>query len=134
MGLYHATRPLRLGSLTSGVYADGWMAGAAHFEQFAPLPAGSKRITVSVSRTVWMGGSPTSAVKVRLIARGREVASRRTTIRSGMARTISFPVSRAPFRVDVFVVPTFMPATYGGTDTRQLGAQVAFSLAPHAAP
>lgn len=133
MGLYRLAGAPRLGSLTTGVYADGWMGRTAAFQQFAPLSPSVTRIVVSVTRTAWAGKSPTSVVRVRLLSRGRQIGAMRTTIASGVARLLTFPAPPSPFTVAVDVSPTFAPSAYGGTDTRQLGAQVAFSLASRTA-
>ena len=47
-------------------------------------------------------------------------------------RTLSFPTPPPPFLVKVHVDPTFVPAKLDPrtTDTRQLGAQVAFEFKP----
>jgi hypothetical protein len=134
MGLYRLVGPPRLGSLTTGVYADGWMAGSASYDQFAPLPPSVKGISVTLARTAWTGQSPASAARVRLVSRGRTLSIRRTSVTSGTQRSLSFAVPPTPFRIEVGISPTFAPASYGGTDTRQLGAQLTFALVPPPAP
>ena len=64
------------------------------------------------------------------------VATERTgAIRSGEVRTFRIPAPDGPFRVEVAVSPTFVPAEVdpNSTDARALGAQVSFRLVPPAA-
>ena len=44
--------------------------------------------------------------------------------------TFRLKTPAAPFRVKLSVGPTFSPAAHGSSDTRQLGAQVAFAFEP----
>jgi hypothetical protein len=48
--------------------------------------------------------------------------------RTARSRIASGPLALAALGLLIAVTPTFAPAAFGGTDTRQLGAQIAFSL------
>jgi len=55
---------------------------------------------------------------------------RNWTIHSGASRTFHPPTPPPPFRATVHVAPTFSPADYGLSDTRQIGAWITFNFVP----
>jgi hypothetical protein len=134
--LHRVSSPLRLESQVDGLSSDGWTGPQASLSQYEPLPGGARRMRVRVSRAGWTGADVPGRVTItagslRLTdgvpTLGRPTATREWTVHSGQTRTFDLPVPRAPFRVEVSVAPTFSPAQFGQTDTRQLGVQLAFS-------
>jgi hypothetical protein len=97
---------------------------------------------VTVGRGGWTGPSPRSAVTVRsgAVAIGPvggallgEVATEQArSIGSGEVRTFRVPAPSGPFRIEVSVAKTFVPAEIdpNADDARALGAQVSFQLVP----
>jgi hypothetical protein len=139
---YRIRPPLRLTSDTKGVYSDGWTGAHASYTQFEAPPPGSS-LFVDVSRSNWKGPDVPGAVKVRvgtLAARdgrharaGGVIAKRTWVIHSGIARTFRFRAPRRPFRVDLYIKPTFVPADFGYPDPRSLGALFSVRIVPRAA-
>lgn len=135
--LYAVDDPLQVESVTSGVFADGWMGPEAAYDRYVGRPG---TLTVSLSRRAWGGPDKPGRVLIEVgpTAKGtdglptirRVTASRTWTIHSRSQRTFRLPTPRAPFRARVRIEPTFSPVDYGLGDTRQLGAQVAFGFAP----
>jgi hypothetical protein len=132
--LYRVARPLRIASAVEGVYGDGWMSGHSAYARYAG--GGGRRIKVVLSRTAWGGKDVPGRVTVRVgpavayggsAVIGKVTATRGLTLHRLQTRTVTLPVPRAPFRVEVDVTPTFSPSQFGLPDTRQLGAQVSFS-------
>lgn len=122
--LYRVEQPLRLAERVEGLYADGWMGADAVFTRYAGVPG---LLEVVLSRTGWTGPSPPGHVTVDVTPLRGEGRSRTTgVVRSGRETTIRLTPPKPPFQIRVHVEPTFSPATYGGGDARQLGAQVAF--------
>jgi hypothetical protein len=132
LALYRVRPPLRFATHFGGVYADSWMGSFAAYTHYA-MPLRPGRLHVRVSREGW--GQPSPAGRVTLTlgplvdaggqpAVGRPAESRTWTVRSGRAKSFALPTPRAPYRLEVRVEPTFSPADYGQSDTRQLGAQL----------
>jgi hypothetical protein len=115
---------------TEGVFPDRWSTGDAYYRRFA----GEQKpgvVLVNVSRATWQGPSKRAQVVVSSKPMGGEpFAERITSIDSGEQRVLRIPVPAPPFEVKVAIGPTFSPADYGGTDQRQLGAQLAFDYRP----
>jgi hypothetical protein len=128
LALYRVAGQLRLAQSIQGVYADGWMGSDASFTRYAPLRGRGGRVVISISRRAWRGASPRGQVQVQLLRRGNVREVRRWAIRSGAQRIFSFHAPPPPFEVRIHVTRTFSPAEHGGTDTRQLGAQVGFRV------
>jgi hypothetical protein len=140
--LYRLDGPLRIASSVSGVLGDGWMSSEASFTQHA-VPAGvSDRgfAKVVLSRSGWCGEDVPGNVRVEIgtvvaernqPALGSVTEVRRGVLHSCKALTFLVPVT-VPFRVEVTIEPTFSPAELDATltDSRQLGAQPAFSFVP----
>jgi hypothetical protein len=53
----------------------------------------------------------------------------RWTVHSGKTR-VFYVRAVPPTRIEMTISPTFSPHDYGGSDRRQLGAQVAYSFSP----
>lgn len=129
--LYRTHGPLRVAQETTGVYGDGWMGADAGFAQFAVQRRG--RITLTLSRTAWGGPDVPGHATIDLTtADGKPLAIRKWVLHSGRARSFTLRTQPRPFRVTVHIAPTFSPSQFGQTDTRQLGAQVAFRYRPNA--
>jgi hypothetical protein len=71
-------------------------------------------------------------IKLTAIA-GKSLAIRKWVIHTGGARTFTLRTPPRRFRVTVHIAPTFSPSQFGQSDTRQLGAQVAFRYRPNGA-
>ena len=86
----------------------------AGYGRAAPVLRG---LSVSVE-----AGTPDGTVKAR----------RRLVIHSSQEQQVEIPVQPPPFRILVTVSPTFTPADFGSSDTRQLGAELRFAYQPGA--
>jgi hypothetical protein len=135
LALYRVSRPLRLAASVNGTYPDGWMGPTATYDLYDVPRHRRSWIDVTLSRA-GVSGPPPARVTVAVgplkvvnnAQTGRETTVRRIgTIRDGVER-FRVPVPRRPFRVAVTIAPTFSPANFGSTDTRQLGARVNFQL------
>lgn len=139
LSVYRVQRPLRVGSVVSGIDADGWMHAAASYTGYS-APPGRGAVDVTVSRSGWIGQDVPGNVsvtsgKLGLDANGELaiVGPKREedwVIHSGLTKTIRISVPRPPYRVEVHVDPTFSPSQFGAPDTRQLGAQTTFVYVP----
>ena len=58
----------------------------------------------------------------------RVTLARTRTVRAGERARFVLRTPPPPFRVEVDVTPTFSPTEYGGTDQRNLGAQVGYAF------
>ena len=145
--LLRIDRPLRLRSTPSGIEADGWITpplGSAPgtpafsaYDQFSTPGGRPGYVGVTVSRAGFRGKDKPGQVTIsvgRLIrgrdkqpAMGRISTVRHWVVRSGATRVFQLPVT-PPARVEVRISPTFSPSDYGGSDRRQLGAQVSYSF------
>jgi hypothetical protein len=142
---------LRLRSAVIGVYPDGWTGAEASYSRYGRGEKGTVEITVS--RAGWMGPEVGGRVEIRIgrLAPQPEerirnpcngdvclsqqpkivgpVTVRRWNARSGQVKRFVVPVS-TPFRVETRMDRTFTTRHYGGSDSRQLGVQVAFAFKP----
>jgi hypothetical protein len=127
--LYRIRGPLRIDQRVDGVFADGWSGANATYTNFSTRPG---TVNVDVGRAGWTGPDTPGAVRIDVerIDSGRRVSTATWVIHSGAKRTFRLKTPAAPFRVKLSVQPTFSPATHGFSDTRQLGAQVAFAFEP----
>jgi hypothetical protein len=137
--LYAARRPLVLRSRLRGVSPDGWMGSAATYDRYSTPGGRPGTLRTEVSRAVWGGPDRPGHVVVAIgpvatspagSAMTAVTARRKWTIHSLEARAFELRTPPPPFEVRISIRPTFSPADYGGTDTRQLGAQVGFAFAP----
>jgi hypothetical protein len=131
-------KPLRLEQAISGLYNDGWTGATSSYTQFFTKANRRGFLTVSASREV--SKDPrigTGRVRVRIGPLGlkaeQPVIARVTDERVepiAIGRRVRFVLRTPPppFRVEVSVTPTFRPENLGGTDQRDLGAQVRFSF------
>jgi hypothetical protein len=97
---------------------------------------------VTVGRVGWGGRDVPSAVVVRigplttnaagLPALASATAERQWTVHSRGQRVFRLPAPRSPFRVEIGVARTFVPAELDPTsgDERSLGAQVSYRFVP----
>jgi hypothetical protein len=132
LALYRIDPPLRLTTHLGGIYQDSWMSGFAALTHYS-TPGRRGWLNVRVSREGWGGPSPPGKVTIKLgpLAAvngqpgiGEPATSRTWTVRSGKAENFVFRTPAVPYRLELYVEPTFSPANYGVADSRQLGAQV----------
>jgi hypothetical protein len=88
---------------------------------------------VTLSRAAWRVPDVPGHVRVQLIPlsgprKGAAIATRRWTLHSGGGHAFTLRTPTTPFVVAVHVDPTFSPSQFGSPDTRQLGAQIQFSV------
>lgn len=135
LALYQARPPLRIATHLGGVYSDGWMGAFAALTHYT-TPSRPGRVVVRVSREGWGGESPPGRVAISVgplvvesgqPAVGQPAATRTWTLRSGTAKSFVLPTPASPYRLEVRIDPTFSPAAFGGSDPRQLGAQLQIS-------
>jgi len=120
----------RAAETIEGIYSDTWSSGDAYYRRFGGDPRPGV-VLIEISRTAWRGPSPQAQVVVTSKPIGGEpFAERITSIESGLRRVVRLSVPPPPFEVKVAIGPTFSPADFGGTDRRQLGAQLAFDYRP----
>jgi hypothetical protein len=136
--LYEVRKPLKLSRVVEGVYPDGWMGSSASLTEHSGSPG---RLSIGLSREAWRGPLPPAHVAIGvgkpvLGADGKLTVprplARRSFILDRKARTVSVPVPKPPYLVEIRLEPTFSPADYGQADTRDLGAQVSFGRPPGA--
>jgi hypothetical protein len=140
-------RPLRLASTPVGITPDGWMTpplGAPEgtpafsaYNQFSTPQNKPGVIKITVSRQGWQGTDKPGHVTIkvgRLVrgpdkqpALGKVSQVLRWTVHSGKTRVFRVP-GEPRTRVEVTVSPTFSPHDFGGSDRRQLGAQVSYGF------
>jgi hypothetical protein len=139
--------PLRLASTPVGISPDGWMTpplgapeGAPAFSAYNQFSTPGNRagvIKITVSRQGWQGTDKPGHVRIkvgRLVrgadkqpALGKVSQVLRWTVHSGKTRVFRVPAGPRT-RVEVTVSPTFSPHDFGGSDRRQLGAQVSYGF------
>jgi hypothetical protein len=139
-------QPLRLRSTPVGIEPDGWITvppGAPHapafsaYNQFSTPGNRPGYIRLTVSRAGFRGRTRPGHVTItsgRLIrgqdkqpALGRVTQVLHWVVRSGRTRVFYLAAS-PPTRVEVRISPTFSPHDFGGSDRRELGAQVSYSF------
>jgi hypothetical protein len=128
--LMRSPLPVQLAETLDGMYPDGWSTGYVTYRRFAGLEKPG-RVVVTVSRAGWSGADRPGHVSV-FVGRFGENATTRATdvIHSGQTHTLTVDVPPPPFEVVVATNPTFSPSEFGGSDTRQLGAQLKFAYRP----
>jgi hypothetical protein len=137
--LLRTGRPLRLRSFAAGVYPDGWIGGFGSYSHFAGSKPGT--VDVRLSRTGW--GGPEAPTKVHVLVgplvldensqpRIRHtISSGQWDAKSGEEETLYLRTPKPPFRVEVYVDRTFVPAQLDpqqSSDSRELGVQVGFGF------
>ena len=148
--VYRIEGPIRLRSSITGVHTDGWMGGFAAYNEFGSGRRGIAEVHVTRAfapgdATVTVRAGALRPEPLEVIANpcsagvcrdynpkisGRATAHTRK-LAAGDQYLFRIPVT-SPFRVEVRVDPTFRPFDFGGTDLRQLGAQIAFTFKPGA--
>lgn len=139
--LYRLEGPLRLESSTSGVSGDGWMGTEASYTRYAAqggndrgfaklyitnsfcAPGLSSRVTVAVGGVLVRENQPALAPGAR----------RQTRVLRSCDRAKTFLLrARVPFRIEVSIDRTFVPAQLDrrSSDLRNLGARPAFDFIP----
>lgn len=147
--LYRLAPPLRLERSVTGVFSDGWMgvqrdakSVTATYSRFVAEGDRAGTVFVTVSRRGFCGGADLPGrVLIRVgelgIGPDRHPAIRKVTEERGWVvsrcaeRVFPIPTPAPPFHVTVTVTPPFVPAELApedSTDTRRLGAQVAFAF------
>lgn len=148
--LYRLAPPLRLERSVTGVFSDGWMgvqrdepkSVTATYSRFVTEGSRAGTVFVTVSRSGFSGGADLPGrvlIQVGELGIGpdRHPAIRKVTeergwvVSRGAVRVFAIPTPKPPFHVTVTVTPPFVPAELApedSTDTRRLGAQVAFSF------
>jgi hypothetical protein len=142
-------RPLRLSSTPTGVDPDGWVTpplgspegspAFSAYNQFSTPGGKPGLIRIVVSRAGWQGKDKPGKVTIKVgrLVRGRDnqpalgtiTQVLHWTIHSGKTRVFDVRAS-PPTRVELTVSPTFSPHEFGGSDRRELGAQVSYSFVP----
>src|SRR5262249_30606050 len=140
-------QPLRLRSTPVGIEPDGWTTlppgkplGSPAFSAFNQFSTPENKpgfIRVSVSRAGYRGRDKPGKVTItfgRLIrgpdkqpAMGAVRGARHWVVHSGKTRVFFLPPT-PPTRAEVRISPTFSPHDFGGSDRRELGAQVSYSF------
>jgi hypothetical protein len=138
--LYETEYPVRLSKSVEGIYADGWMGEHASYTQYSTRLGKPGFAVLTVSRRGWGGTNVPGRVRVTagdlVLGAGldphiRKVsATRSCTIESQKTCAFVLPVPAPPFRVEVAITPTFVPADLDprSSDRRELGAVVGFGF------
>ena len=66
LALYRVGKSLRIGEITAGVYADGWMGGDASYTRYVAPRRAPVRLTVTVGREGWSGPDVPGNVVIRI--------------------------------------------------------------------
>jgi hypothetical protein len=137
--VYEIEPPLRLVYAATGIYADGWAGKESAYSRYRTPGGRPGFAVVTVSRAAWGGDSPPGHTTIRVgplrvknkqPALARVTAIQRWTVHSHEAQTFYIPTPKPPFRVEVLVAPTFVPAKVdpNSTELREFGAQVHFGF------
>jgi hypothetical protein len=135
--VYEIDPPLRLADAALGIDDDGWAGEESAYSRFVTSGNQPGYAVVTLSRQAWGGESPESRVVVRVgtlvlknkqPAMGEVTQTVRSTIGSNGFRRFSIPAPPPPFRVEVRISPTFVPAEIdpNSSELREFGAQVSF--------
>jgi hypothetical protein len=129
------TAPYQLDFATSGIFDDGWAASTSTIDVYQAT-AGST-LHVHLDRTDVPSAVPPATVVIRFgplkrgadgtVGIGASSPSVTGAVASGGAFEQDLPTPDVPFRVEISVTPAFVPAAFGGTDTRELGARITAS-------
>jgi hypothetical protein len=131
--IYRPALPVGLTSRTVGVYPDGWTGPDVSYFQYRSSTPRTGTIDVSLSRIGWTGADAPGRVTVTVRplgagSTGAPTGESRWIAHKGQTKVVRLPAPAPPFEVSVHVAPTFSAAQFGGSDARQLGVQIAFSL------
>jgi hypothetical protein len=122
--------PLTVAETVEGLFSDGWSGDHAFYRRFAGPPRAGT-VLVTVSRVNWRGQDKPADVRIDsgpLNGTGEQRAH--IVIHSGEDHQLVIPVPPPPFQIAMTIQPTFSPAEFGATDSRQLGAQITFKYRP----
>lgn len=137
--LKRIAHPWRLVESLAGRSGDGWVSTDALYVR---LTGGRGTVTVSASRAGFCNPSaPKTHVTITLgtvalneqqkPVLGRTLMTRRRVLANCAANQWAETLpARTPFVVAVHVSPTIRPSDYGGSDARELGAQVGWKFTP----
>jgi hypothetical protein len=145
--------PLRLSSTPVGIEPDGWITvppgspvGSPAFSAYNQFSTPGNRpgwIRVVVSRAGYRGRGEPGGVTItagslvrgsdKQPALGHVTTTERWVVHSGKTRVFYLPAT-PPTRVEVRVSPTISPHDFGGSDRRELGAQVSYSFSEKPPP
>jgi hypothetical protein len=137
--LYKIAPPLRLVDAATGIYADGWAGKESAYSRYRTPGNRPGFVVVNVSRAAWNGPAPPGHVTIRvgpLRVKDKQPALasvtqiRRWKVESGLTQSFVIPTPKPPFRVEVLISPTFVPARVdpSSSDVREFGAQVSFDF------
>jgi hypothetical protein len=142
--LYHLAGPIRLRSWVTNVGGDGWMVADAAYNRFVTPGRRAGLAVVDLDRTPFCPdasrhapiGRITVAVGTLVINDNHQpvmgtVRQRRSIALPNCAdRRVELPVGPPPWRVEVHIDGTFVPAEWTeSSDQRTLGARVGFDYA-----
>jgi hypothetical protein len=138
--LYRIKPPLRLEDAQTGIYDDGWTGADSAYSRYSTPGGRPGFAVVTVSRQAWGGPSPPGHVTIRVgplrLDKSHQPALGKVTrvvhwvVNSHGYKVFTIPTPKPPFRVEVHVDPTFVPAQVDPTSSemRQFGAQVAYAF------
>jgi hypothetical protein len=138
--LYRLQLPLRLRQASTGIYDDGWTGRDSAYSQFSTPGKRLGYAVVTISRKAWGGPNVPGHVLIRVgtlrldqhhqPAMGRVTSVVRWVVNSHGYKQFYIRAPAAPFRVEVRISPTFVPAKLdpNSTETREFGAQVNFGF------
>jgi hypothetical protein len=143
--VYKLDGPLKVRYAQDGVYSDGWMGDKSSYSRYDAAELGPSLAKVTLSRSAWCSDKDVpGTVTVRIgptavidkqpgIARVTD--ERRFVIRACEVRPVVFRTPHQPWRIEVKISPTFVPAEVDPTqsDRRELGALVGYEVIPLAA-
>ena len=136
-------KPVQLRETRTGVAVDGWMGESATYTRYDVAGLGRGYVKVFLSRqgacfpnlapaeaTVRVG--PVTIDRSEQPSIGRVTASGGVKVFACQPNPVVLPLPASPWRVEVTVSPTFVPAELDSNlgDRRQLGAVVAFEFLP----
>jgi hypothetical protein len=126
LALYRIDPPLRATIFATGLHTDTWTGKEASLSVFETPGNRRGRLEIFLTRRHRSyPGAPSTSVTARLvpIGGGRSTAVRRVPVNGDGTRTLVFSTPPPPFRLDVTVAQTFVPADFGINDPRELGVR-----------
>jgi hypothetical protein len=122
--------PLGVAETIEGLFPDGWSGDHATYRRFTgPPKPGTVRVVIS--RLNWGGQDRPADVRIDSEPlNGASTQAAHIVIHAGKEYKLDIPVPPPPFQIAMTIQPTFAPAEFGATDTRQLGAQISFTYHP----
>jgi hypothetical protein len=127
LALWRVHRPLRLGSMTSGITPDGWTGPFATYTRFV-VPPRASHVEIRLSRPNVPTTLPAAHVRASMGPTGKRTVWQRADATFRGKAMLRFPVRRPAFQIRLSVSPTFSPAQFGSPDTRTLGVVVSFKV------